>query len=260
MKKINKSLPPNPLTDFYTSNKDGTWDDFRNHLLSNSYNQTKEIIFQDQDGLCGYCEDYLLGLDNSQRQIEHFHDKSDKDLSVTNWALDWNNVFGVCKGGSDQGAIYPTPRNLSCDAHKNHYLKSAQTEGVYINPLDAPYAPIFDFDKATGRLKPNIAICDTLNSYAPNNYQNFRELVEKTIDILNLNCDRLTSNRLKVLHEHNRLIEQARKKNNPNMLKRLPEHWLRNKSLPFFTVRRCLLGSAAEEYLISSGAYPLVNI
>ena len=86
MKKINKSLPPNPLTDFYTSNKDGTWDDFRNHLLSNSYNQTKEIIFQDQDGLCGYCEDYLLGLDKSQRQIEHFHDKSDKDLSVTNWA------------------------------------------------------------------------------------------------------------------------------------------------------------------------------
>jgi hypothetical protein len=52
--------------------------------------------------------------------------------------LDWNNVFGVCKGGSDQKK-YPTPENLSCDAHKNHILSSAQTEGVYLNPLDIPY-------------------------------------------------------------------------------------------------------------------------
>jgi uncharacterized protein (TIGR02646 family) len=258
LKKISKSPPPNPLTDFYSSNPKGNWNDFRDH--SNSYDRTKEIIFKDQDGLCGYCEDYLLELDKTKRQIEHFHDKSDKDLTITNWALDWNNVFGVCKGGSDQGETHPTPRNLSCDAYKDHYLKSPYTEGVYINPLDAPYAPFFEFDKATGRLEPNIVICDTLNSYLPNNYGNFFELVEKTIEILNLNCDRLTSNRLKVLHEYNRLIGRARKTNNKDMVKNLPEHWLRNKSLPFFTVRRCLLGSQAEEYLIDNRTYPLVAI
>lgn len=260
MKKINKSLPPNPLTDFYSSNKQGGWEDFRNHLASKSYDETKDIIFKDQHGLCGYCEDYLLNLDKSKRQLEHFHDKSDKDLSITNWALDWNNVFGVCNGGSDQGAIHPTPRNLSCDAYKNHCLKSAHTEGVYINPLNAPYAPIFAFDKATGRLEPNIIICDSLNSYQPNKYADFRELVEKTIEILNLNCDRLNSNRLKVLHEYNRIITVARKKNNPAMLKSLPEYWLKNKSLPFFTVRRCLLGPEAENYLIATGMYPLINL
>lgn len=258
MKKISKSPPPNPLTEFYSSNLTGNWENFRD--FSDIYDRTKEIIFNDQNGLCGYCEDYILALDKSKRQIEHFHDKSDKDLTIMNWALDWNNVFGVCKGGSDQKATYPTPRNLSCDAHKNYYLKSAHTEGVYINPLDAPYAPFLEFDKATGRLEPNVVICETLNSYMPNNYGSFYDLAKETIEILNLNCDRLNSNRLKVLHEYNRLIGIARKTNNRDMVNNLPDHWFRNKSLPFFTVRRCLLGTQAEEYLIKNQIYPLVSI
>lgn len=227
MKRINKSLHPNTLSLFYASQPSDSWDDFRNHLQSQSYDQLKELIFQDQGGLCGYCEDSLLHLDKTKRQIEHFHDKSDKDQSVTNWALDWNNVFGVCNGGADQGEYFPTPRNLSCDGYKNHILKSPHTEGVYINPLDMPYLPIFNFNKATGFLEPNALICQTLQIYRPNNYGSFTELVQKTIDVLNLNCDRLVRKRLAVLHEYNRLIKNARINKNPQLLEQLPEHWFK---------------------------------
>lgn len=231
----------------------GTWENFKDYLGGVSYQSLKELIFQEQSGLCAYCEDSILHLDKSKRQIEHFHDKSDKDMSVKNWGLDWNNVFGVCKGGSDQKAQYRTPENLSCDAHKNHILSSAQTEGVYLNPLDIPYLALFSFDKATGFLIPNIEICKTLESYKPNNYECFFNLVDATIKILNLNCDRLVQKRLLVLYEYNRLIARARMAKNIHIHQQLTQHWFQQKWPSFFTVRRCLLGLAAEQYLAANG-------
>ncbi|MBI0421794.1 TIGR02646 family protein [Acinetobacter sp. ACIN00229] len=251
MKKINKSPPPNPLTEFYDSYEKGSWNDFREH--SNSYDRLKELIFLDQGGLCGYCEDDISDLDITKRQIEHFHDKSDKDYSINNWALDWNNVFGVCKGGSDQKAKFPTPQNLSCDAHKNHYLNSPITEGVYLNPLEIPHLAIFSFDRATGFLVPNDEICKLLDDYKPNNYSNFRELVVETIKVLNLNCDRLAQKRRKILFQYNRIIQHAREMNNIQIHEQVAQRWFQKKWPSFFTVRRCLLGEIAEQYLSENG-------
>ncbi|ENX12333.1 TIGR02646 family protein [Acinetobacter sp. CIP 64.2] len=259
MKKINKSLPPNPLTVFYSvsEHKHLDWEDFRLHLKAKSYDQLKEIIFQDQGFLCGYCEDSVINIDKSKTQIEHFHDKSDKDLTITNWALDWNNVFGVCNAGVDEKEAHALPRNLSCDGHKNHIKnkskKSASMEGEYLNPLEIPYDLLFTFDKATGFLNPNLDICQTLHSYTPNNYRSFAELVQNTIDILNLNCDRLAQKRLTVLHEYNRLLKNARINKNPQLLEQLPQQWFQKKWPSFFTVRRCLLGVRAEKYLKENG-------
>lgn len=261
MKRINKSSPPNPLTIFYASHPTANWEKFRKHrkvrkkIKVKSYSQLKEIIFNDQNGLCAYCESYLLDLGKDKRRIEHFHDKSDTDLSVNNWALDWNNVFGVCNGGTDEGSTYCLPDNLSCDAHKERALASPNTEGILLNPLDLPLSPIFLFDKLTGHLNPDINVCTQLDLYTPNNYSNFKELVEETIKILNLNCDRLAEKRLKVFKEYNRLRTVARQKKNPNLLKQLPARWLGGEPLSFFTVRRCLLGEAAEEYLLTNGGY-----
>lgn len=260
MKKINKSLPPNPLTVFYASKPTENWEKFRKHRNLKSYNRVKEIVFEDQNGLCAYCEDYILHLGKDKRRIEHFHDKSDTDLSVNNWALDWNNVFGVCNGGTDEGSTYRIPQNLSCDAHKERVLASPHTEGILLNPLDFPLSPIFLFDKVTGHLNADIEICKQLDLYVPNSYDSFKELVEKTIEILNLNCDRLSKKRLKVFREYNRLITVARQKNNPDLLKKLPAHWLGGEPLSFFTVRRCLLGEAAEEYFITNSDYQLLTI
>ena len=260
MKRIKKSLPPNPLTLFYASNPTANWKQFRAHRFSKTYSKVKKIIFEDQNGLCAYCEDYILDLEKDKRRIEHFHDKSDPDISITNWALDWNNVFGVCNGGTHEGSTYPTPENLSCDAHKEHILKSPKTEGVFLNPLEFPFSPSFVFDKVTGHLDADINVCRQLDLYVPNNYGSFTEFVKQTIRILNLNCDRLAQKRLKVFQEYNRLIAKAREQRNPDILKKLPEHWLGREPLAFFTVRRCLLGAAAEEYLIANRAYPLINI
>jgi len=74
LKKINKSLPPNPLTVFYSApqHKNSDWEDFRLYLKAESYDQLKEIIFQDQGYLCGYCEDSVINIDKSKTQIEHY--------------------------------------------------------------------------------------------------------------------------------------------------------------------------------------------
>ena len=259
MKRIHKSAPPNPLTDFYaiSQHKKSDWNDFRRYESAQSYNRLKEIIFQDQGDLCGYCEQSMINVDKSKTQIEHFHDKSDQDLTKTNWALDWNNVFGVCNAGVDEKETHLLPRNLSCDGHKNHIKNKSKNlaviEGEYLNPLEIPYDRIFNFNKVTGFLEPNVEVCQTLESYTPNHHESFTELVQKTIDILNLNCDRLAQKRLAVLHEYNRLLKNARDKNNTQLLQQLPQYWFQKKWPAFFTVRRCLLGERAEKYLAENG-------
>jgi hypothetical protein len=51
--------------------------------------------------------------------------------SNKNWALDWNNIFGVCIGGDDSDKkLHPLPENLSCDSHKNHLVNKKQLPGA----------------------------------------------------------------------------------------------------------------------------------
>ena len=76
MKKINKSLPPNPLTEFAEHNPNGTWNDFRN--ARQPYDDLKNQMLRDQGGICAYCEKKFSDAPQSKR-IEHFHDKSDMD-------------------------------------------------------------------------------------------------------------------------------------------------------------------------------------
>ncbi|MFV5348940.1 TIGR02646 family protein [Acinetobacter soli] len=253
MKKIDKSCPPNTLTQFYASNPAASWNDFRHHFQGDSYDKLKELIFCDQGGVCGYCEDSIIHLDKTKRRVEHFHDKSDKDLTITNWGLDWDNVFGVCLGGSDKGTDYQLPKNLSCDSHKEHYLKTEDPQGIYLNPLKMPFNPIFELNKSNGFLLPNVKVCQELDAYLPNNYDNFYDLVDNTIKVLNLNCDRLAKQRLEILYEYNRIIAKARQQGNREIFQQLTERWFQKKWPSFFTVRRCLLGEIAEQFLAENG-------
>ena len=124
MKKINKSLPPNQLTHFAANHPAGRWEhDFKQHNGGADYKLVKATIFADQSGLCAYCEIKVGDATADKQRVEHFHPKSDRSNPGKNWALDWNNVIGVCIGGNDADkTMHPLPVNLSCDSYKDHLI------------------------------------------------------------------------------------------------------------------------------------------
>lgn len=251
MKKINKSLPPNPLTVFVNSHPNATWDDFRNNARQ-SYADLKQKMLAEQGGLCAYCEKKLPN-DVTQQRIEHFHNKS--DLSPQhNWALDWENVLLVCLGGStsDDKANY-APDHLSCDAHKEQVKGLPEAcEGWYLNPVQIKtVARLFNFDKATGKLLVNCAACQQLaNDDLPNQYgSDWCMLAEETIRILNLNCRRLCDDRLEVLKFYNQRMKYYRENQDRSGIQKIVEFVFNKKFPSFFTTWRALLGEHAETYL-----------
>lgn len=247
-------MPPNPLTNFEVQNPNATWEDFRNQARS-SYENLKQQMLVEQGGLCAYCEKKIIRLDTTQQRIEHFHNKS--DVSTThNWALDWNNVLLVCIGGanSEDKKKY-APHHLSCDSHKEQVKELPKAcEGWYINPTQIQtIARLFDFDRATGRLIANCSACQELsNGNPPNHYgADWCMLAEKTIEILNLNCQRLCDDRLEVLKSYNQRVKMIREKKIPNGLQQFAREKFSQRFPEFFTTWRSLLGIHAENYLNS---------
>lgn len=255
MKRILKSQPPNELTAYAEKHPSEDWESFRNQHSSADYKALRARIFEDQGGLCGYCEKQVSKLPEHLQRVEHYHSKSDTS-GTHNWALDWNNVFGVCNGGGNADrSKHPLPDNLSCDSCKDHLIKTKKLpracEGYYLNPLRViSTANLFTFNKATGELGVNTEACAGLAD-VDNHYDTLVELVEKTIEILNLNCLRLCDDRLVILNEWNQHIARARKANNREIHSQLAKRWFSNKWPSFFSTRRILLGKHAEAYLSS---------
>lgn len=247
-------MPPNLLTEFAQTNPNATWDDFRNNARQ-SYDELKQKILSEQGGLCAYCEKKLPN-DRLKQRIEHFHNKSDRGNSH-NWALDWKNVLLVCLGGSTkEDKDKYKPEHLSCDAHKEQIKELPNAcEGWYLNPYQIrTIARLFDFEKATGKLIINCDACQELaNDNLPNYYgSDWCLLAEETIRILNLNCQRLCDDRLKVLQEYNRLVKQYRERNDKQGFEKISKSVFSQKFPSFFTIWRSLLGKHAEKYLTAT--------
>lgn len=251
MKKIHKSSGPNALTRYAEANPGDGWDDFRN--AGSAYTEIKQQVFQEQGGLCAYCETLPKPGANHQR-LEHFHPKSDQSDPEKNWALDWDNIIGVCHGGADSdNNCWERPANLSCDAHKDHMINRKNLppdcNGWLLNPLYLPRVPcLFEFDLRTYELKPDRAQCAQLVLAEG---KDTVELVNRTIAYLNLNCDRLKAQRKEILFEYNRQEVSARKRGegSKDFRRKLVARWFRTPWPSFFTTRRILLGAAAEAFL-----------
>lgn len=245
MKRVTKSSSCNVLTVYEKKFPHNLWDDFYGHNGSKLYNRLKKQIYQDQGGLCAYCECQVT--DTHKQRIEHFNDKSNSTPSK-NLHLDWNNVIGVCLGGSDirnkENPQFRTPANLSCDAYKANHAK-------ILNPLEIEAFPnLFTLDRKTCRLKAHSENCKQVT--IPNNpYPTTKEFVTNTINELNLNCDRLTTDRHKVLIAYSREIEKGRRAGDREIFKKLAYKWFSQKFPSFFTTRRILLDKHAEAYLSS---------
>jgi uncharacterized protein (TIGR02646 family) len=249
VKRCLKGSPePNCLTTFRNTPPLGDWDEFRD---TQCYQTVRATTRADQGGLCAYCE-RLLG--ENDRQIAHFHPKSDATGTV-NWALHWPNLWCACTGG-DQAALAnhpdaylpPPVENRSCDVAKEDRV----VDGSVLSPAEVPaYPRLFKYKQWVDGLHIG---ADNTNCAVANISP---DLAKATIDTFNLNCRRLAQATLAV----HRAIE--------GQIKRLREHAPQPEALfpslvqwhlarsqdgcwkPFFTQMRWRFKEAAETYLQS---------
>ncbi|WP_028867044.1 retron Ec78 anti-phage system effector HNH endonuclease PtuB [Psychromonas arctica] len=248
MIRINKSTEENALIRFALSDPNATWDDFRGIDQGNPYNSTKKLLFKEQSELCAYCEVSLQDCSENTKRIEHFKSKSGNSNLGENLHLDWFNLLGVCIGGSDfkNKETYDLPKNLSCDSHKARIeevekIADKNWLGKVLFPLDLQENnKLFNFDKSTGMLIPNTEYCAN-NEIPHNKFESTFQLVEETIRIFNLNCDRLNKARLVIFYDFERQIKIARGKSDINRIKFLASNWYGRPPKSFQTTRNFLL-------------------
>ena len=254
MKKINKSQPPNVLTEYALQNPTAEWESgFRQYNQGQDYKQLRDQLIEEQGGICAYCEEKIVGLTANKQRVEHYHSKSDKSDPAKNWGLDWFNLLAVCIGGNDADKkLHPLPDNLSCDSFKGHLIDtgklSVSCEQDLLNPLGLPTQLLVKLDKATGKLGINTEVCLKIEQNDPA-FQGLTSSVKSTLENLNLNCQRLQDNRLEVLKRYNMEVAKYRKANDKQGLQKLAERWFSQRWPSYFSTRRYLLGAHAERYL-----------
>jgi len=240
-----KGDEPDSLRQYRTSNLNSRWENFRRECQS-GLREVYEYLHRDQGGLCVYCE---LQISDGNRQVEHFHDKSDESdtTAPTKWHLDWNNMWYACTGGTRQSDLpgvfmEPVRENQSCgQAKKADIFQDILTpNGIPLFPRIVRYKQ--EADAVT--IHPDEERCREANVDIAK--------VQRTIDELGLNCSRLCQARLSVLKPLN---QRLKKRPDAQQRVRLASCYLgdaqRLNRSSFFTMIRFVLKDAAEEYLRS---------
>lgn len=247
-----KGPMPDCLCNFLRNNPTcHEWDSFYDNCHE-SYVELKKTIFEQQSYFCAYCEKKISPDEGFAQRIEHFHPKSHNDPSH-NWTFDWMNMLGCCMGGTNAFGAHVLVSELHCDAYKELCTSETKTyfKGDLLNPLTMPQQCLFDIDCATGRLKPNDAVCSAV-VVPDNNFASVSELVNKTIYFLNLNCPALNRDRRAVIKEFERLRKSMRqnpKANKTSIRTAIARRWFEGKGSEFFTTKRILLGNYAESFI-----------
>ena len=250
MKRCRKSEEPQELADLKRQESECDWDSLRNEHPS-CYEAIVDQLNRDQGGICSYCE---RQLGDSDRQVAHFHPKSDS-TPERNWALEWGNLWLACKGGtyrysgSEAAYLEPIGENRSCDEAKEAEI----VDDVVYSPAQIPANPkIFKFRQSADSLEI------VLNEGAIEATGLCREKVQATVDTFNLNCRRLLAARIGVFKPIENAVKTIRNldqgERQRELFKSLARKHLEKSDgmFPeFFTMIRWRFGTVAEEYLQS---------
>lgn len=247
MRRVTKSQS-NILSNYYLKNPTSNWNDFRNSDRGAEYIKLKETLYRDQSGLCAYCEAKIPDDEPNLQRVEHFNSKH-AHTPENNYCFDWQNILLVCLGGQHYEELenFPLPSNLSCDAHKAHLEeKYSRYNGHWNGFIHSPLAisqlcELISFCRASGKLLPEVNACRA-TSLIPNSYGSTYELVDETLNILNLNCNRLCDSRLKVFHWYER-YKKAIRVGKPKQYLQLVKDWSSAPPRQFQTTRDLLISS-----------------
>jgi uncharacterized protein (TIGR02646 family) len=266
LKRVNPGHEPSELQIYREKRPQSTWEEMkadRDAGGSTAYEVCRQQLINSQGGICAYCEIDIRDNNPLKCRVEHFHPKSDSQ--TYNWALNWQNLLGVCAGGSSkylkEAEHYspPLPANLSCDAYKDHQITKKklpeQCEGWILNPMQIPAFPsLFQIEKSTGKLHPSSAAELADLALPDNQHDDLVSLVQHTIDMLNLNCDRLSQARLRIIRDIERRKKQERLAgyNAQQGLSNIAKYYMRQQWPGFITTIRLCLGKAVEDHLKKS--------
>lgn len=250
MKVIHKLNKPTPgLAKYLDAEGDDTnWDGFREHNASASYNELIEKLIDVQHGLCGYCEINLTDLD---RQIEHVIPQGDPQQGASK-EVDVTNMIACCKGGtwsvfapseksSDEDRyLEPVKNNMSCGQAKRD-----RNDTDFLDPRKLPALPSLTKVLDNGRIEADKEACESADIPTAR--------VTRTIEILNLNAERL---RLAREVRRNDLVELSGQADDPDDPSKM-DAWIRSvltpdengRLEPFFTTARSYFGLLAEHVL-----------
>ena len=227
---------------------DANWEGFRDHNVGASHNELIEKLIDVQHGLCGYCEINLTEID---RQIEHAIPRGDLQHGASR-EVDITNMIACCKGGtspvfassersSDEDRyLEPVKDNMSCGQAKGD-LNNAN----FLDPRKLPALPSLTKVLVNGRIEVDEEACKSEGIPAAR--------VTRTIEILNLNAERLRSAREK---QWNDLEEEADQIGDPDDSD-IMDAWMRSVLMPddagrlvsFFTTARSYFGPPAGRVL-----------
>lgn len=191
---------PELLKNFRLATPQATWRQLKEN--SDVNNALKVNAIKKTGGLCVYCEHKLIA--KTDYQIEHFHPKKGNDNSdfgdgVPNRAIEWENLFPGCLGGTAQVAHFSAEQDIEFRTGANKRNKDRLTcgqkkgetepEGVYISPLKLNNRDsIFLFNEADGSVSINEEACIAQNISV--------DLANNHITRLNLDSQRLRDARL----------------------------------------------------------------
>ncbi len=165
MKYIEKGVEPRALTDWKALENEN-WQPMYEDLRGVEKSAVREALFDEQGGICCYCERRLTDADS---HIEHFHPQS--DLTVD--PLDYGNLLYSCQDQLKKGE----PRH--CGNRKGEWFD----EDLLISPLDPDCENAFAYS-GDGGIRPT----DDNNSAA-----------KTTIEKLELDIDKLRDRRKRAI-------------------------------------------------------------
>jgi len=251
MKTVKKSAPgPVLLVNYAAINPNNTWQQFRKS--KHRKKQIKTQLFNDQRGLCAYCETKLLlnpgNAEADDFRVDHFHPKA-PHAPPPNWALDWTNLLGCCHGGSSKKVSDPSrfdPKNSSCDVPK----KDFNWVGAILDPQKIPPLEMLFSFKANGADAGEISV-DASRCPATLNPQ-----ATASITNLNLNATRLKLARTAAIEQMTKeLSALIAAGNTPNPAATLAAQFLDPQQpqwTAFPTCTRWVLGVQADQYLATN--------
>jgi uncharacterized protein (TIGR02646 family) len=242
VKNVLKSPEPEELKNYKKrfSSQFKRWNDLKKNR--ETLNAIRDTLVSDQKGICAYCE---MSLHENNRSVEHFI-PCRESTKENNHDLDWQNMLAIClpPGGMKDDDL-ENPQLLKdlpcCGQKKGGFIPDIRL----LNPLNLPTLRLFKFSSKDGEIRPDEIAC--LKAGIP------IENVQFTIDTLELNVQRLKDQRLVVIDEINKELDDESIDINDLEEKVAAEYfgYSTDNLPPFFTTLRWVLGAGAERHLIN---------